>query len=62
MTDAPVLQQLNTTWPFIIEMDASDHACGAVLLQMEEGSTVEHLIAYGSWKFNPAEACYITHE
>ena len=62
MTNTPVLQQPNTTWLFIIETDASNHTCGTVLLQMEEGSTVEHLIAYKSWKFNLAEACYTTHE
>ena len=62
MTNASVLQQPNTTWPFIIETDTSDHACGTVLLQMEEGSTLEHPIAYKSWKFNPAEACYTTHK
>ena len=62
MTNALVLQQPDITRPFIIETDASDHACSAVLLQTEEGSTVEHLIAYESWKFNPAEACYTTHE
>ena len=62
MTDAPVLQQPDTTQPFIIKTDASDHTCSAVLLQTEEGSTVEHPIAYESWKFNPAEACYATHK
>ena len=62
MTDTSVLQQPNTTQPFIIKMDVSNHTCGTVLLQMEEGSTVEHLIAYESWKFNSAEACYTTHK
>ena len=62
MTDTPVLQQPDITWPFIIEMDASDHTYSTVLLQMEEGSMVEHPIAYESQKFNPAEACYTTHE
>ena len=62
MTDALVLQQPNTTQPFIIKMDTSDHACSAVLLQTEGGSTVEHPIAYESQKFNPAEAHYTTHK
>ena len=62
MTNIPVLQQPNTTQPFIIETDTSNHACSAVLLQMEKGSTVEHPIAYESWKFNSAEVCYTTHK
>ena len=62
MTNTSVLQQPNTTQLFIIKMDVSNYACSAVLLQMEEGSTVEHPIAYESWKFNLTEACYITHK
>ena len=62
MINTSVLQQPNITWLFIIEMNVSNHTCSAVLLQMEQGSTVEYLIAYKSWKFNPAEACYTTHK
>lgn len=57
----PVLRAPDFNAPFSIQVDASDHAVGAVLLQ--EGTTgVLHPVCYMSAKFKPHQRPYATIE
>lgn len=47
--------------PFIIQTDASNRGCGAVLMQVQEGDE-ERVIAFYSAKFTDAERKYFTTE
>ncbi|GFX55586.1 retrovirus-related Pol polyprotein from transposon 17.6 [Trichonephila clavipes] len=60
LTTPPVLKQADGTQPYIIRIDSSNYALGAVLLQ-GEGSD-EHPIEYASRLLTPAERNYSTTE
>ena len=57
---ALVLQLANLTREYIVTMDASDFAIGAVLSQIWDHG--EHPTTYESKKMNTAEGNYATHE
>ncbi|XP_045198754.1 uncharacterized protein LOC123553067 [Mercenaria mercenaria] len=50
VTEPPVLALPNQTDKFILDMDASEKAVGAELIQVQDG--VERVIAYGSFALN----------
>ena len=54
---APILMHFNPEQPTILEADASMHALGAVISQLDPEGKM-HPIAFYSWKFNPAELNY----
>ena len=56
-TTAPILMHFNPEQPTILEADASTHALGAVISQLDPEGKM-HPIAFHSWKFNPAELNY----
>jgi hypothetical protein len=58
MTSAPVLAYPNSTGVFILDVDASDVAIGAELLQIQDEQ--EKVIAYGSQSLNAAQRRYCT--
>jgi hypothetical protein len=58
MTTAPVLAYPNATGMFILDVDASDVAIGAELLQIQEDE--ERVIAYGSQSLTKAQQRYCT--
>ena len=58
MTTAPVLAYPNPDDLFILDTDASNHAIGAELLQVQNGT--ERLIGFGSFVFDPAQRKYCT--
>ena len=60
MIRAPILQLADPSREFIVTIDASDFAVGAVLSQVWDDG--EHPIAYESRKMNVAEVNYATHE
>ena len=55
---APVLAYPNSQDTFILDMDASDKAIGAELLQVQDG--VEKVICYGSLSLTPSQRNYCT--
>jgi len=55
------LKSSNFNQPFVLQVDASDIAVGAVLLQ-EDGDGVLHPICYSSTKFKPHQKSYATIE
>ena len=57
---APVLQLADPERKFLVAIDASDFAIGAVLSQVWNDG--EHPIAYESRKLNAAKGNYATHE
>ena len=61
LTDAPILQQVDTSKPFILETDASDFAIGACLLQTGDDGK-RHPVAFHSRKLHDAELRYPVHE
>ena len=61
LTSTPVLAHPDFTRPFVIEVDASDYAVGAMLAQPytdEQNRTVHRPIAYISAKLNSAQRNY----
>ena len=56
--EAPVLAYLNSEDLFILDTDASNHAIGAQLLQVQIG--VERLIGVGSFVIDSAQRNYCT--
>ena len=58
MVVAPVLAYPNSTGTFILDVDASDIAVGAELLQLQDD--VEQVIAYGSQSLSQAQRRYCT--
>lgn len=58
----PVLKSPDFNKPFSIAVDASDQACGAVLLQRSDSDDLEHPVAYFSRKFNRHQKNYSTIE
>ena len=58
LVSAPVLAYPNSNDMFILDMDASDTAIGAELLQLQEGE--EKVISYGSFSLTPAQRNYCT--
>ena len=58
LTTAPVLSFPTKDGEFVLDTDASDTCCGAVLSQIQNGS--EKVIAYASHKFTNAERKYCT--
>ena len=60
LTNTPLLVFPNYDHPFIVTVDASQEAMGAILSQNIEG--IERPIAYYSRKFNEAESKYCTWE
>ena len=56
-TTAPILMHFNPEQPTILEADASTHAPGAVISQLDPEGKM-HPIAFHSRKFNPAELNY----
>ena len=55
--EAPVLAYPNSGDLFILDTDASKHAIGAGLLQVQNG--VERLIGFGSFVLDSAHYCTI---
>ena len=60
MQHAPILQLAYPTKDYIVTIDATDFAMGALLSQVWEDG--EHPIVYKSRKINAAEMNYPTHE
>ena len=58
LINAPILAYPNPNDPFILDTDASDHAIGAELLQIQNG--VEKVISYGSYVLTPEQRRYCT--
>ena len=58
LTTPPILALPNLTDDFILDTDASDHAIGAELLQIQDGK--EKVIAYGSYGLTPEQRRYCT--
>ena len=58
LTEAPVLSYPNSEDLFILDTDASNHAIGAELLQVQNG--LERLIAFGSFVLDSAQRNYCT--
>jgi hypothetical protein len=56
-TTAPILSHFDPTQPTILEADASTHALGAVVSQLDSDGKL-HPIAFHSRKFTPAELNY----
>ena len=57
----PVLKSPDFTKPFVLQVDASEIAAGAVLLQ-EDNEGVLHPVSYASTKFKPYQKQYSTIE
>ena len=57
LTTAPILSFPDFTKPFILDVDASNYAIGAVLSQLDENGK-EHIIRYGSKTLNKSEVNY----
>ncbi|GES86426.1 reverse transcriptase family protein [Rhizophagus clarus] len=55
---APILNYPDFNNPFIIYIDISRIGLGAVLSQIKENSSKEHVIVYAGRSFNPAEKNY----
>ncbi len=51
----PVLYRLDPLRPFILEVDVSAFATGAILYQEHEGTKRKRPVGYHSQTFNPAE-------
>lgn len=62
LINAPVLLVADPSQPFILETDASEFACGAVLAQKKSNDQFPHPIAFISRKFQPAEINYSVHD
>lgn len=58
LTTPPVLALPNNTDPFILDVDASDIAIGAELLQVQDGT--ERVVAYSSFSLTPEQKNYCT--
>lgn len=56
-TTAPILMHFDSEQPTILEADASTHALGAVISQLDAEGKM-HPVAFHSRKFNPAELNY----
>ena len=54
--EAPILGYPNPSLPYIVETDASNEACGAVISQISDG--LERPIAYFSKTFSSEERNY----
>ncbi|MBW0560690.1 hypothetical protein O181_100405 [Austropuccinia psidii MF-1] len=59
-TTAPILSHFNPSLPTIVETNASDHALGAVLIQVNYSG--KHPIAFDSHQLLPAELNYEIHD
>ena len=57
----PVLKLPNYNKPFVVQVDASEKALGAVLSQLDETGN-EHPVCYASRKLLPREQSYATSE
>jgi RNase H-like domain found in reverse transcriptase/Integrase zinc binding domain/Reverse transcriptase (RNA-dependent DNA polymerase) len=57
----PVLHRPDYTWPFELEVDASQYATGAILLQQDEDNK-PHAVGYDSHTFNQAERNYPVYD
>ncbi|GFX74469.1 retrovirus-related Pol polyprotein from transposon 17.6 [Trichonephila clavipes] len=60
LVSPPILKQADFSKPFLIRIDASNYALGAVLLQGENKE--EHSVEFASRLLNPAERNYSTTE
>ncbi|CAJ0965440.1 unnamed protein product [Ranitomeya imitator] len=58
-SSAPVLRQPDTSFPFQVEVDASEIGAGAVLSQRSSDGSVMKPCAFFSRKFSPAERNYV---
>ncbi|MBW0485012.1 hypothetical protein O181_024727 [Austropuccinia psidii MF-1] len=58
-TTSPILSYFNPSLPTIVETDASDHALGAVLIQVNDSG--KHPISFDKCKLLPAELNYEIH-
>jgi len=61
MTTEPILQHFSAECPITIEIDASDHAIGAICSQLDEKGIL-HPIAYYSRKLKDPEHNYGIHD
>ena len=61
MTTVPVLRIANTDKPFMITIDASNTAIGAVLLQADQNGH-QHPVVFIFCKLTSAEQNYPVHE
>jgi RNase H-like domain found in reverse transcriptase len=61
VTHDPVLQRPDTTRPFVLEVDASQYASGAILYQPDKQGRLRP-VAYYSRTFNGAERNYDIHD
>jgi RNase H-like domain found in reverse transcriptase len=61
VTHNPVLQRPDTTKPFVLEVDASQYASGAILHQPNEQRRLRP-VAYYSQTFNGAKRNYNIHD
>jgi hypothetical protein len=57
----PFLIHTNLSKPFVLEMDASNFALGAILSQLGENNFL-HLVGFHSCKFSPIEINYKIHD
>ncbi|XP_075180996.1 uncharacterized protein LOC142251834 [Anomaloglossus baeobatrachus] len=57
-TSAPILVHPNPALPFIVEVDASDYALGAILSQRTGDKSLLHPCAFFSRRLSPAERNY----
>ena len=61
LTTAPVSAYPDFSWPFLVAIDASSAAIGAVLSLLDENGR-EHAMYYASRSLNEAEKNYSTYE
>jgi RNase H-like domain found in reverse transcriptase len=57
----PVLHRPDYTRPFELEVDASQYATGAILLQ-QDNDNKPHTVGYDSYTFNQAEWNYPVYD
>lgn len=62
LTSEPIIRAPNPTAPFTVHTDASDMAIGATIMQHDEQTGKEYVVAYDSRKLTDAEKKWAAHE